>query len=116
MASISVPAFTGNKKFSHYVLHDGATSAEDGTWVDVRAWRRISLQLTITNATCQVRGSLAATKPANTTDGVQIGSDISADCIVSLPDKYAWIKIKITSITGTLTAYAMGESSVYGII
>lgn len=61
------------------VLLDGSTGVDDGQWVDMDRWRAISLYLNSSGGaafTVQLRGSSAEIKPANNTQGVQLGADI----------------------------------------
>ena len=93
-----------------FKLLDGLAAQDDGVWVDARAFQTQSIQVTgITTATIKICGSNAQTKPANNTHGAQIGSDITADSIVSVLHPVKWIKARISAhTTGTISAFQYG--------
>lgn len=86
-------------------------AATDGEWMAVLGWHPLTIQIDgITTATVQVRGSNAKAQPANSTDGFQLGSDISTDSLVALDAPIKWIKVKVsTYVSGTLNAYMMAS-------
>ena len=105
-----------SKKMREYTLLDGVAATSNGTWVDVGAWNRITVDIKgIGSATVQVMGSCEPTKPSDATDGRQIGSDITADSLVEITMKLKWLKVKVAAWTsGTIYAYAIGDETVYG--
>ncbi|GEM_PF-6160293 len=54
---------------------------------------------TFTSFTAKLMGSNAKDQPADATDGIQIGSDISAVGFVAVATKCRWYKIKTTAIS-----------------
>lgn len=108
-----------SKKLLEHLLLNGVTSNSDGTWFDVSSWRRIAVHVKLTdtpNLTVKIYGSNEPTKPSNSSDEVQIGSDITSDTIVELSVKLKWVKAKIINyVAGTVNAYAVGESTAYGL-
>lgn len=107
----------GVKGCREYTVLDGVTSTDSGSWVDVSAWRRITIHIKgIITATCQIRGSCEPTKPPDTDDGVQIGSDITSDTLYEITAKMKYIKVKVSAYTaGTIYAYAVGEELMVNI-
>ena len=107
----------GVKGCREYTLLDGVTSQTNGEWVDVSAWRRITVHIKgITSATCQIRGSCAPSKPADNVDEVQIGNDITSDTLYEITAKIKWLKVKVSSYTsGTIYAYAVGDELMVNI-
>jgi len=106
-----------SKKLLEKVLLDGVQALASGTWVEVTSWRRLTIHVKgIVTATVQIRGSCAPTKPADASDEVQIGADITADSLIEITRKLKWVKAKVTAYSeGTLYAYAVGESTIYGL-
>lgn len=88
-----------------YRLLDAQAGAADGVWVDVRrfpGFKTVDVS-GIGTGTVQMRGSLEATKPADTTDASQIGSDITANGLNVYSSDVMWIKAK-KSAAGNSTA------------
>lgn len=105
-----------SKKLLAYVLLDGVTSTTDGEWVDVTSWQRICIDTLGTFVgTLQLYGSCEPTKPANATDGRQIGSDFTAPQLDEITAKIKWLKMKVSAYTsGTINSHAVGDSTIYG--
>jgi len=101
----------GVKGCREYTLLDGVASTTNGEWVDVGAWRRITVHIKgITTATCKIMGSCEPTKPSDATDGVQLGNDVTADTLYEITAKLKWLKVKVSAYTsGTIYAYAVGD-------
>lgn len=95
----------GALKELHQLL-EGVTDVDDGVWVDVSFFQKMTLQVSgITTATVQVRGSLDLSKPANNTDGFQIGANITADAVQEITTPVRWLKLKVSAFTtGTISA------------
>ncbi len=84
---------------------NGAQATDNGSWIDIRGFAQATLQTkkpqlgaNAATFTLKVMGSNAPAKPADSADGPQIGSDITAEGLVSitvLPVK--WIKVKVSS-------------------
>ncbi len=106
-----------SKKLVSYTLLSSVTGTNTGTWKEVTGWSRITIDiLGITTATCQIFGSCEPTKPADATDGRQIGSDVTANAMSEITRKLKWIKVKVSAYTaGTINAYAVGDETSYGL-
>ncbi len=107
----------GAKACREYTLLDAKTSTTSGEWADVSGWRRATVHITgIVTATCQIRGCATPTKPLDSEDHIQIGSDITSDTLYEITAKLKWLKVKISAYTsGTISAYAIGDQFVSGI-
>lgn len=93
------------------VLLDGITGTNNGSWVgcEVLASKTIHIK-GVTTATLHICGSLAPVKPADTAHEIQIGDDITADCLVEIPAHLKWIKVRCSAYTaGTIYAYLEGK-------
>jgi hypothetical protein len=88
-----------------------ATAATDGEWVAIDGVRPFSVEITgITVATVQLRGSSASPCPANSSHGLQLGSDVTTDTLVQVDVNVRCLKARISSYTsGTITARLVGE-------
>jgi hypothetical protein len=84
-------------------LTESAVATEDGVWVNIEGLSPFSIHVSgITTGTVQIRGSNDATVPANNTDDIQLGSDITADGITEYTVPIRWIKSKVSAwTTGT---------------
>ena len=93
-----------------YLLQDAATATSNGVWVEAKKFLASSIHVTgITNATVQIYGANTRTKPADATDHIKIGSDITADGIVSIAYPVRWLKAKISAyVSGTISAVVQG--------
>lgn len=90
--------------FEHIKLIDAVTATTSGQWVDVGEYVAADIEVNLaTSATVQVFGSSAAAKPANATDGTQIGSNITTDSFTALAALPRWLKIKVTAVSGALS-------------
>jgi hypothetical protein len=98
----------GNYAFSAFLLDD-ATSTASGDWIEVRGLGSGSIQtIGITTATVQIRGSNSPITPEG--DGVQIGSNITADGLTALTTRTRWIKAMCSSYTsGTIKVILFGH-------
>ena len=84
--------------FKHVLLIDAKDDAADGVWIDVSSYVYASIELVLTDTgTVQVRGSDSSTRPLNSADGVQIGSNITTNSITNLASLPRWIKVKVTA-------------------
>ncbi len=106
-----------SKKLKERTLQSAIAAVDDGVWVDVTAWSRISVHVIPTNvSTSQIFGACTPTIPANNVDHAQLGSDISANEIYEVSAKIKYIKVKVSAWTsGTVTAYAIGDETAYGL-
>ncbi len=93
------------------VLLDDATGTTPGVWVDVHGFKDKTIHVSgVTTATLQVYGSNTPLIPANATDHIQLGSNITADSIVSITTPVRWMKVKVAAhTTGTIDAYFFGQ-------
>lgn len=103
------------------VMIDAASAADDGQWIDVERYRAASIHFISSGGaafTIQVRGSSAEVKPANNTQGAQIGADVviaaNGEQLFALggfpfTENLPWyFKVRISAYTsGTLTAIAV---------
>lgn len=98
------PALTGK-------LLDGVAALDDGEWVDVENYAPLSFHISgIGTATVELRGSNAASKPANGAHEIKLGSDITADGIRTLTAPIRWVKARITAhSSGTITVDFLGH-------
>lgn len=85
---------------------EAVVATDDGVWVDFRGFTLATLQVDgITTAELEVYASNDETRPANNVDGVQVGSDITADGMTTIVGPYSWLKVKVADWTsGTITA------------
>lgn len=89
-----------------YKLLDGVTATSDGVWVDCGLFTEGRAHLAPGTGTLQLRGSDEDTKPANNTDGYQIGSDVTAVDDIEVAVLPRWIKVKVSAHTsGTHNAW-----------
>lgn len=86
------------RTFEQLTLLDAVVSTDDGVWVDVGEYLHGSIHVSIaTTATVQIYGADTVTRPANTTDHVQIDGDITATDLFSIAYLPRWIKAKCSS-------------------
>ena len=89
------------------------TDATDGVWINFRNVKTFSIHiLTFSGSDAvQVRVSCEPTIPNNNTHGVQLGSTITADRIVSsASNRFRWLKLRKTVGGGSATnAHLFGE-------
>lgn len=106
MANGTINATT--KRAINVTLIDAAAATDDGTWIDTMDFAEGSIDVTISaTATAQIRGSDAATKPADNTHGNQIGSDITSSGQYSIVNCPRWLKARVSAFTsGTVTVNA----------
>lgn len=93
------------KRARNQTLLDAVASTSDGVWVDAMEFAEGSIDITISaTATVQIRGSDAATKPADNTHGNQLGTDFTASAQASLVCAPRWLKARVSSFgSGTVT-------------
>lgn len=98
-------------------LLDGITSTTDGEWIDIEGVIGKTLHIKgIGTATLKVCGSMDMTKPFNSNHEIQIGADITADCLLEIAAHLRWIKVRCSSYSsGTIYAFMGGQiSAIYG--
>lgn len=117
IASTSFAVSTGDSFGSRELLGEYAyyawyqtTAAGDGSWLDTRACRSVSIHVTALAAgdTFVVQVSNAVTVPANTTDGVTdqtITGDGSEKFVTMTKLPARWVKVDKTGSTATASAY-----------
>ena len=91
----------------------GAVATTHGVWYDMTLWNQVSFDIRLGGgtSTVQIRFSNAATKPANSADEIQAGTDITADGIYTLIGPYRWVKVMISAWTsGTVNVNGMGTA------
>lgn len=95
------------------VLLNGVTAISNGAWVSVNSLDNKIIHIKgITNATVQIRGSCAPTKPADATHEIQIGSDITADGLFEITAPLKWLKAMVSAyVSGTIYAYLAGREA-----
>ncbi len=89
------------------------TNATDGTWINFRNVKTFSIHVLTLSATdvVQIRVSCEASIPSNATHAVQLGSDITADRIISSANnRFRWLKVRKSVGGGSATnAHLFGE-------
>ena len=90
---------TQSRQLLHVTLIDAETSTTDnGEWIDTGHFDSGSLHVIISaTATVQMRGSCEPTKPANSSHGYQIGSDITATGGYAVERLPRWFKARVSS-------------------
>ncbi len=98
------------RKIESLTLLDGITGTDDGVWIDACEFISKSIHIKgITTATLHICGSCEPGTPANTDHGIQIGDDVSADCLVEIPANLRFVKVRCSAYTGgTIYAYLAG--------
>ncbi len=82
------------------------TDATDGVWVNFRNIKTFSIHVKGFSGTdaVQIRVSCEATKPVNGNHGVQLGSTMLADKIISsASNRFRWLKIRKSVGGGSAT-------------
>ncbi len=103
-----MPTFSSNfsnqregwiEEWSHVL--DGITAAADGEWFSGAGVYSMHMECTITSATITFHGSNADTIPANSSDGVDIATAITATAIVKIDQASIprWIKIHGSTVS-----------------
>lgn len=84
-------------------LTESAVATENGEWVNIEGLAPFSIHVSgITTGTVQIRISNDATKPADATHDIQLGSDITADGMTENTIPVRWIKSRVSAwTTGT---------------
>ncbi len=104
----------GNESLLTTQLLTAQTAADNGVWINARNLKIFSIHITGLSAgdTCQVRVSSAATIPSNSAHAVQLGSDITAERIVSSStNRFRWIKVRKSVGGGSSTdAFLFAET------
>ena len=88
-------------------IMDGVTNATDGIWVDFRVIKTFSIHIIgfAGSDAIQVRVSCEPTVLNNNTHGVQLGSTVTADRMISsASNRFRWLKIRKTVGTGASTS------------
>lgn len=103
MANGTINAVT--KRATNVTLLDAVTTNDNGTWIDTMDFVDGSIDITISAAgTVQIRGSDAATKPADASHGNQVGSDFTASAQATIVSCPRWLKARVSAgNTGTIT-------------
>ena len=101
----------GNTIVSIELLGAGHVATTDGTWFDIHGLREYAIEASgITTGTIQLYGSNATTRPVDGTDGVQLGSNITANGLKQFTTPLRWIKAKVSAWTaGTIKATLQGN-------
>lgn len=103
----------GNETLLTIQLLTAQTSSSDGVWINSRNLKTFSIHVTGLSAgdICQIRVSGASTIPANSAHAVQLGSDITAERIVSSStNRFRWLKVRKSVGGGSSTdAYLFAE-------
>lgn len=91
-------------------------SVNDGTWIDVSRWTRISLDIRITGSlTVAICLSNSPTKPADTEHTHEMFT-YTANTITTLTTRCKWLKARVSAWTsGSATVYAFGDTTIYGV-
>ena len=88
-------------------LLDGITAIADGEWISAEALEGKTIHVKgISTATLHICGSCDPAKPANGVHEIQIGDDITADCLVGVREMVKWLKVRCSAWTaGTISAF-----------
>ena len=110
MAQLSRSLREGGRCISTTFLN-AVVATDNGTWMYGGDLEKLTIDVSgITNATIQVRGSNALQPPANSSHGVQIGSDITSDMLVSVDMPVNWIKVMVSIyVAGTIYSRVIGH-------
>ena len=104
----------GNENLRATQLMSAQTAATDGVWTTFRNMKTFSIHVTDLSGSdaVQVRVSCETTIPSNSDHAVQLGSNITAEKIVSsASNRFLWVKIRKSVGGGSATnAYLFGES------
>jgi hypothetical protein len=102
--------------FAAWTMVDNKATTTTGHWIDWRGYAQGTLHVTgITTATLQVYVSNAATVPADGTDAIQLGSNITANGVSTIVGPYRWVKVKVSSWTsGTIVAILQAVAAAGG--
>lgn len=94
-----------------YKALDAAVAIGNGKWIDISLFPRVSIHVFGTFVgTCKVMVSNEAA-PADATDGIQVGADITSPTLVALELPARWAKVKPTAWTsGAINANLHGLS------
>lgn len=80
----------------HVIAASNQTTTGNGTWLDVRHYKKMSVQIRgITSGTVVTNISNRASKPANSVHDAQ-ASSITADAMVSVEYPVRWLKVRVT--------------------
>jgi len=98
----------------HIILADATDDTYTGTWIDVGEYQTACIHVVLTDTgTVQVMGysgtaAGAGTKPADATDGTQIGSDITSTSVTSILTALPrWLKTKVTAAGDVVSVYGI---------
>ena len=107
---------TGRDPLIANQLMTAQTDATDGVWVSFFLIKTFSVHVLNLSGSdvVQIRVSCEASIPSNSAHGVQLGSNITADRIISSANnRFRWLKVRKSTGGGSATdAYLFGEYSV----
>lgn len=89
-----------------YDLYVSQASADDGVWMDTAGWETITVWVDIgTTGTVKIGGSSAATIPANSADGTDIKTNLTADGFFTIQKHEIprWVKVHAHATSDTIT-------------
>lgn len=67
------------------VLYSGASAADDGEWMNTSGWISVEIIFDeVSDSVLSIGGSNAATAPANSADGTDIATALTADGTITL--------------------------------
>ena len=97
----------------HFLGAAGIGAVDDGYWLNVQDLKEGSLHITgITTATVQIYGANVTDEPADATDHIQIGADISSNAVFDMDSPVKWMKVKVSAhTTGTIKAIMLAHRS-----
>jgi isocitrate dehydrogenase len=100
----------------HIIFADATDDTYTGTWIDMLEYQTLCVHVVLNDSgTVQVHGfsgtsAGAGTKPADATDGTQIGTDITTTSITSIVTALPrWIKTKVTAAGAALSVYGVAR-------
>jgi hypothetical protein len=93
-----------------YMLLDAEAGAtDDGVWVDVADLMEIAVHTDFSSTgTVEIHGSCAAARPADSADGVVMGT-VTGDDLALLVPAPRWVKAKVTANAGTINSNVIGR-------
>ena len=92
-------------------LLDAVTATSDGEWIPTRGIYLMSVEIIgISGDTVQIRGTNQHTRPLDTDDGQQLGTDITANWLFGNVIPVTWFKLMVSAYgAGTITARFLGH-------
>lgn len=95
-------------------LLDAVVAQDNGSWLNILGMDKISIHIVIANATVTIHGSNES-GPADNTDGVDLvaagltqlatNATITASTIIAIKIPLKWVKVKVTAVAGSVSAY-----------